>query len=237
MPDVKWVYDTVEELEASQPMDLAVFGDFLQVLVYFRHVPRGVKPATAIFRGILFILNNARDTYNPDLVHQMTAHHIALGAELSQTSEWQSIITEDLPGWLATLPTLLVESTPETESTRKFCAVLCRLWEAEAAEITDSVKFTGAARAKEATTLHLATDLKDMVIGATELMLKLASTINGDLKNERSQGDTDTQGDEFQYWTGLKNTFEKDLHESATVLRNGTGHGSGFSDFNVESSK
>ncbi|KAJ6556651.1 hypothetical protein DFH09DRAFT_1084729 [Mycena vulgaris] len=362
MADVEWVYDTVEELEASQPMDPAVFGDFLQVFVYYGHVPHTVKPTTAIFRGILWaltpdathgstqilafellcaahrwfqdnelrlvlqehsvwanlglILNKARDVYYPDVVHQMTAHYITLGAELSQTSEWQSIIMEDLTGWLANLPTLLIGFKEETESTQEFCAVICRLWEAEAAEGTESVgvkllvaAFTGltsvwnhfdfpisleihrvvrlvectvstafcaristagncsvpvyrtislndgltdrfkniimpklchavvrvAERAKEeASTLDLAPDLKVLLIHVTELMLKLASTINGELRNGWSQGEADTQGDEFQYWTGLKKTFEKDLHGLATVLRDGAGYGSGFSDFNVK---
>ncbi|KAJ6563280.1 hypothetical protein DFH09DRAFT_1082339 [Mycena vulgaris] len=230
MTDVKWVYDTGGARGITAHGSRRIRG-FLQVLVYFRHVPRGVKPATAIFRGIL--------TMSCGLFSSSSWCGPILGSSLTTPG---TLITRfgppnDRPSHHAggrTLPDLTVTVHNHGGSTRLAGNSADTAGRIYARNRINAEIFAGAGRAKEATTLHLATDLKNMV---TELMLKLASTINGELKNGRSQGDTDTQGDEFQYWTGLKNTFEKDLHELATVLRNGTGHGSGFSDFNVESSK
>ncbi|KAJ6535870.1 hypothetical protein DFH09DRAFT_1091646 [Mycena vulgaris] len=239
MPNLGWVYDAVEELEAWEPME----------------------PVHLVWANLGLILKRARDLYSLDVVCQLASHYITRGAELCKTSEWQFIIKEGLPGWLVNLPTLLIEFKQDTQSMQEFCAVLCRLWDAEATESMESVEvkllvaaFTSlthawdrfdfsipqeihqivallqctvltvfcaqiassgdyssratfygskltepskeiimpglsdavvgaAGRTKEAITLHLAADLKDMVIGATELMLKLASMINGELKN------------------------------------------------------
>ncbi|KAJ7175210.1 hypothetical protein C8R43DRAFT_1230649 [Mycena crocata] len=55
--------------------------------------------------------------------------YIDLGEQLSKTSEWKSIISQDLSGWMEGLTEVL--STDDEGTRRKFCSVLSRVWDTD----------------------------------------------------------------------------------------------------------
>ncbi|KAJ7888028.1 hypothetical protein B0H13DRAFT_2533647 [Mycena leptocephala] len=65
----------------------------------------------------------------PSFARNGTAYYSILGEKLSNIPRWRSIISQDLPGWLAQYP------TPNNgEEAIRFLIVLSRVWDADAAE-------------------------------------------------------------------------------------------------------
>jgi hypothetical protein len=64
--------------------------------------------------------------------------YISLGNKISQTPEWRLVVSQDLPTWLLTVPTLL-EVEAEDQTREEFCAVSYRVWDVDQ---TESDRFT-----------------------------------------------------------------------------------------------
>ncbi|KAJ6452410.1 hypothetical protein C8R45DRAFT_1112972 [Mycena sanguinolenta] len=85
---------------------------------------------------IAVVLAQAQLMYSPVLIYPLTVQYIALGNIISQTPEWDTVVAGDLPGWLSTLPLLLIGMQTD-EPSRQFCAVLSRLWNTEDIDIQE----------------------------------------------------------------------------------------------------
>ncbi|KAJ7858840.1 hypothetical protein B0H14DRAFT_2748090 [Mycena olivaceomarginata] len=94
---------------------------------------RPLLQQNSTWTSLALVLVQAPVLYPPDFMFPMTAQYIALGDKISQTPDWNPVITQDLPGWLSTL-TALLGGDPEGEPRRSFCRVLSRLWDAGESE-------------------------------------------------------------------------------------------------------
>ncbi|KAJ7135143.1 hypothetical protein C8R46DRAFT_1201622 [Mycena filopes] len=73
----------------------------------------------------------AQDSIWSSLGQSMHPQFVTLGNKLSMIPHWQSIISENLPSWLAYYPLL---TTGETVASNEFCAVLTRIWDVDETE-------------------------------------------------------------------------------------------------------
>ncbi|KAJ7852123.1 hypothetical protein B0H13DRAFT_2359685 [Mycena leptocephala] len=64
--------------------------------------------------------------------------YISLGNKISQTPEWRLVVSQELPTWLLTVPTLL-EVEAEDQTREEFCSVSSRVWDVNQ---TESDRFT-----------------------------------------------------------------------------------------------
>ncbi|KAJ7237259.1 hypothetical protein C8J57DRAFT_1728037 [Mycena rebaudengoi] len=161
--DPRWVYNALEDLYVSQRQNHDLIGDFIQILLHYGDIPGKPSATflpilvSSISSGssnrrthdlILRLLCAAehwfRDTeLRPVLQEQYvwsrlqgalnTNDFIILVGKISQIREWQPVISQDLPTWLANLPTQLTLQE-EDETRQAFCGVLSRVWNADALE-------------------------------------------------------------------------------------------------------
>jgi hypothetical protein len=224
--------------------------------------------------------------FDPDLPlfrRDITTHYISLGYKISTAPEWKTTIFQDLPSWLALLPTLQ-DPQINDKTIQEFCVVLSRIWAADVEQgqhlgyerplamsvialaniwdgldsvtITDidslipiikctiSTAFHGrvdnfwihnvlsprfqdiimahlgdslarAGQKIKASTpsgqLDVIQDSKHTVYAVAELLVKLALTVNGELRNGAAHGRRAEEIEEITYWLKLRKGFYTDV--------------------------